>query len=719
MDAESDEDGDWSGSEDAEGDDDEDNDEYEEEYAPRSARRSAAKAKGSTAKVKAAPSAGSSAEGKLSKAEKEAEAREWEAIQKDPPPRQLKTPQEAPGYSWERELRSKRGHLTAYDPRGTGAKRSNNNAQPPYLDTPFDVTDRGVAHIVTDQARKLEPFLVDALAAKQLRPVELQTVCSGTDAPAIALDLVCKELALRQRTAASDGETLQVTHRMSCESEPFKQAYISRNFPHVVLFSDVVELSQKAAAAAAAGKGEPGIATTSFGGERRIPTATDGSLSLLVAGTSCKDFSARKRATGVKKDIEDMGTSGETFIATVDFLFAQQHDLLLLENVCGAPWEKMSSYITGRVQLTAAFAQFRSAQKGGETKKGTDEDGHADGGAKGATIHTVLECEGSKLVVASVAPLHGVRLGAVLRAYRQRSSEGDVRLDVQALGLEEGSSIELKALCKKLGLSWQDKESLLIFDLPCKYFTKIIRVDTKLYGLPHTRNRNYMLAWKEGTYGNVLGEVDVGDAWEEMVKGLQTQLDHPVEAFMLPDASDRIRRFRDVLRSPIAQRLAKDNMGGDYYTTDRDADTRYNVGYRNCVHLLTKRDRERKSVQDCQRVGANMAIDARPLTRWGPGKPPSLLSHLWMQDIVKFWDQHSLDHIDVKAVKNAESGVDMLHHNVGGAPMESRASFALITRPCTHRAHFAAVYPPHPPATATCCVSLTRRCCSISARTCI
>jgi hypothetical protein len=54
---------------------------------------------------------------KLSKAEKDAEKREWEVIQRKPQPPQLKMPQEVAGYSWEREMRSKRGHLTAYDPR--------------------------------------------------------------------------------------------------------------------------------------------------------------------------------------------------------------------------------------------------------------------------------------------------------------------------------------------------------------------------------------------------------------------------------------------------------------------------------------------------------------------------------------------------------------------------------------------------------------------------
>ena len=85
---------------------------------------------------------------------------------------------------------------------------------------------------------------------------------------------------------------------MSCENEPFKQAYIARNFPGVALFNDIVELASQATAAV--GKKAPPTATTSFGGERAIPQAPKGHLSVLIAGTSCKDFSARKRASGVK-----------------------------------------------------------------------------------------------------------------------------------------------------------------------------------------------------------------------------------------------------------------------------------------------------------------------------------------------------------------------------------------------------------------------------------
>ena len=34
-------------------------------------------------------------------------------------------------------------------------------------------------------------------------------------------------------------------HNMSCEIEPFKQAYIGRNFPEVLLFPDITKLTEK------------------------------------------------------------------------------------------------------------------------------------------------------------------------------------------------------------------------------------------------------------------------------------------------------------------------------------------------------------------------------------------------------------------------------------------------------------------------------------------
>ena len=82
-----------------------------------------------------------------------------------------------------------------------------------------------------------------------------------------------------------------------------------------------------------------------YGRPQSIP---DGNL--FVAGTSCKDFSMLK--TTYRKDIEDKGTSGETFLAAVELLEQKQPSCAIFENVDGAPWSKMQEYITGRLDLS-------------------------------------------------------------------------------------------------------------------------------------------------------------------------------------------------------------------------------------------------------------------------------------------------------------------------------------------------------------------------------
>ena len=639
---------------------DEDASDYVDSDSDEKPRRRTKKGGKQAASKKGAKAASSAPQkGKPTKEEKVAEAEEWRAICADPPTwRRWKKPAEKPGFSKVRELRSRRGHL--FD-------KSARQHYEPYLDSPFDINDRGVSHIVTDQARKMSGLLADALRNGELPPIALQTLCSGTDAPAIALSLISKEFNTPAR--AGQGLQLSVEHTASCENEPYKQAYISRNFPGVPIFNDVVDLADRAQ--------ESGVAKTAFGGEKAIPSSKPGQRSLLVAGTSCKDFSARKRATGVKLDIEDMGTSGSTFMATVDYLFATGQDMLLLENVQGAPWDKMAAYITGRVGLVSAMKGITSSQKaGGKQEAGDDGDDGKDGSINKTILTVEKDKKRTRLVVTQVAKTVGLKLGVACIAFSSRAG-GEKKVDVECLGLKPGGTIELKALASKLGLSTKTPQEgdELIFEMPVQYQAKKIWVDSKKFGLPHTRNRGYLLAWKVGTFG-AMGEDEVGTHWEQLVHGLQTELEHPIEAFMLPDSSDRIRRFRDVLRSPIAQRLALDNLGKNYYGQNKDADTRYNLGYRSCFHHMVEQDRgdpsnkdpkkrePRATVAGCSAQGANMEVDARPLTRWGPHAPPKLLSHMWLQEVIAFWSQHSLDHIDVKALKNAEAGVDLLHHNV-------------------------------------------------------
>ena len=78
---------------------------------------------------------------------------------------------------------------------------------------------------------------LNELAEKiQGRALRVATMCSGTESPLLALGLISR--ALKEE----HGVKLEIEHVFSCEIEPFKQAYIERNFHPPILFRDVCEL---------------------------------------------------------------------------------------------------------------------------------------------------------------------------------------------------------------------------------------------------------------------------------------------------------------------------------------------------------------------------------------------------------------------------------------------------------------------------------------------
>ena len=68
------------------------------------------------------------------------------------------------------------------------------------------------------------------------RKLRVATMCSGTESPLLALDLI------RKAVYEQYDVDLDIEHVFSCEIEPFKQAYIERNFQPPLLFRDVCEL---------------------------------------------------------------------------------------------------------------------------------------------------------------------------------------------------------------------------------------------------------------------------------------------------------------------------------------------------------------------------------------------------------------------------------------------------------------------------------------------
>ncbi|KAL1747842.1 hypothetical protein HDZ31DRAFT_60876 [Schizophyllum fasciatum] len=197
-----------------------------------------------------------------------------------------------------------------------------------------DIANLPPIHEITDIFRDIVrrvPALETLARHISGRNLRVATMCSGTESPLLALDLICtyvKELY--------DVE-IGVEHVFSCEIEPFKQAYIERNFMPPLLFRDVCEL----------GNAE---AHTAFGALAPVP----GDVDLLVAGTSCVDFS---NLNNQKQTIDGAGESARTFRGMMSWIQNHRPPLVVLENVCSAPWAEVQKYFESK-GYSAAFKRF-------------------------------------------------------------------------------------------------------------------------------------------------------------------------------------------------------------------------------------------------------------------------------------------------------------------------------------------------------------------------
>ncbi|KAF5387319.1 hypothetical protein D9757_005715 [Collybiopsis confluens] len=159
------------------------------------------------------------------------------------------------------------------------------------------------------------PQIKDVALRLSGRKLRVATMCSGTESPLLALEFI------QQFVESLYGAKLDVEHVFSCEIEPFKQAYIERNFHPPRLFRDVCELGDDEA-------------HTAYGALVPVP----GNVDLLVAGTSCVDYS---NLNNEKQDIDANGESGRTFRGMMSWVTKHRPPLVILENVCSAPWERV------------------------------------------------------------------------------------------------------------------------------------------------------------------------------------------------------------------------------------------------------------------------------------------------------------------------------------------------------------------------------------------
>ncbi|KAF2108709.1 hypothetical protein BDV96DRAFT_504071 [Lophiotrema nucula] len=168
-----------------------------------------------------------------------------------------------------------------------------------------------IQSIFSDQVLRASGLGFDE-ASRELegRPLHVATMCSGTESPLVALQLISESLVKRGDPA------LDVQHHFSAEIDAVKQGFIERNYQPKILFRDVREFIPKDAT----------TATTAYGAEVDIP----GQLDILIAGFVCKDLS---RLNSRQKSLEDGGESGDTFNAVYSYTKNFRPSVVLIENV--------------------------------------------------------------------------------------------------------------------------------------------------------------------------------------------------------------------------------------------------------------------------------------------------------------------------------------------------------------------------------------------------
>ena len=199
--------------------------------------------------------------------------------------------------------------------RSTGEPKGLNTQLPPLssIDDIFqDIT-----------AKALSLGLREALTTTPM-PLRVATMCSGTESPLLAIEMV-------QDALRSLGEPeLKIEHLFSAEIVPYKQAYIERNFNPPIIFRDITEITS-------AVNMETPAATTVYGSKVPIP----GNIHILVAGTSCVDFS-RLNNSRKALDQEDGGESSKTWFAVLAYVKEFRPAIVVLENVLSGPWDRMT-----------------------------------------------------------------------------------------------------------------------------------------------------------------------------------------------------------------------------------------------------------------------------------------------------------------------------------------------------------------------------------------
>ena len=212
------------------------------------------------------------------------------------------------------------------EPISSSAKEGTHNrldTNRPPLASIYDIFDSITGHA-------LKHGFLEACKPFKDSGLRVMTMCSGTESPFVSMDLVRKSLSRQGQQ-----DNFKYTHVGSVEIEPWKQAFIERNFQPPVIFRDALDFIDHGCDL----ENEALYPVTAYGAR----TKPEGGAHILIAGSSCVDYSSlNKNAPGLQGKRGE-GESAQTMDGVVAYARAYQPTLLILENVCSAPWSAVEA----------------------------------------------------------------------------------------------------------------------------------------------------------------------------------------------------------------------------------------------------------------------------------------------------------------------------------------------------------------------------------------
>ena len=214
----------------------------------------------------------------------------------------------------------------------------------------------------------------------------------------------------------------------------------------------------------------------------------------------------------------------------------------------------------------------------------------------------------------------GIRAGSVVEGFVEGGHDSDDVVPLVAPDHSTSKLVTLGEMAKRHKINLE--RDTLVMEKKARYCTHLCKVDTKEYGLPQTRNRKYLFIWRSDDPDD-----DLGEYFQEILDHLKTPLLYSMDAFLLPETHDRIRCFREALRSGpgllVKRERAKELNFWDYEEA-RIKDVILHYAFREVNGIEEK---------------------ARWMTGWDTRGRKLLAAGLW-PELVDCWNMRRLDMID-------------------------------------------------------------------------